>query len=141
MEIEYDTGSSVTIISQEDLRKLNVRIQLHKCHVCFRSYNKHVFKSVIIVQVRVSHKEKNFFGNLYVVPNYGIASLGRRWIRACNIQLHDTGFDIENMVKTCQSCCEIKTSPVKAPTHQWVQPTENLAACSYGLDGYWALLK
>ncbi|XP_039305140.1 uncharacterized protein K02A2.6-like [Solenopsis invicta] len=33
--------------------------------------------------------------------------------------------DIERMVKSCQNCAEVKTSPAKAPLHQWEQPTSN----------------
>lgn len=33
--------------------------------------------------------------------------------------------DIERIVKSCQNCAEIKTSPAKALVHQWEKPTSN----------------
>ncbi|XP_018305543.1 uncharacterized protein K02A2.6 [Mycetomoellerius zeteki] len=33
--------------------------------------------------------------------------------------------DIENAVKSCQNCAEVKSSPAKAPVHHWEEPTSN----------------
>lgn len=86
---ECDTGSPVTIISQKDFDALKLNIPLQKTNVHFRSYTKHIFKPLGYVKVPVSFKEKRFIGDLYVVPDYGSAIIGRRWVRALNINLHD----------------------------------------------------
>ncbi|XP_018392965.1 PREDICTED: uncharacterized protein K02A2.6-like [Cyphomyrmex costatus] len=33
--------------------------------------------------------------------------------------------DIENTVKSCRNCAEVKASPAKAPVHHWEEPTSN----------------
>ncbi|XP_023222220.1 uncharacterized protein K02A2.6-like [Centruroides sculpturatus] len=33
--------------------------------------------------------------------------------------------DIENTVKSCKECCDIKKNPTKAPIHKWETPTRN----------------
>lgn len=33
--------------------------------------------------------------------------------------------DIENLVKSCKQCCDVKKDPTKAPTHVWEAPEKN----------------
>jgi hypothetical protein len=41
------------------------------------------------IQVEVSYKDKQFLGDLYVVPDFGSAIIGRRWIRVLKIDIHN----------------------------------------------------
>ena len=97
---ECDTGSPVSIISQKDYGSLHLDLPLKETNIQFRSYTRHIFKPLGYVEVPVTFNDKKISGDLYIVPNYGSAILGRRWLRKLNINIHEVNeISVESTIK------------------------------------------
>ncbi|XP_044741879.1 uncharacterized protein K02A2.6-like [Chrysoperla carnea] len=83
---ELDTGSPVTILSQHDYNKLNLRATVTECtNIRFRAYNEELIIPIGYVEIPVTYKRFTTHLTLYIVKRNFTPILGRVWFRKLKI--------------------------------------------------------
>lgn len=102
---EVDSGVKYSLLSDYDFKLLDLKIPLENSSIVFRSYSGNIIKPLGRVQVKIKYHSKEIVGDLHIVPNGHEALLGREWIRALQIELHQ----IDNEMFSTKSVSQIST--------------------------------
>uniref|UniRef100_A0A6P7GFG5 Uncharacterized protein LOC114337492 n=1 Tax=Diabrotica virgifera virgifera TaxID=50390 RepID=A0A6P7GFG5_DIAVI len=84
----YYSGAAVTIINKNIFEKYFPVLQLQKSDVKLTTYCKNNLNVLGLVSVEVEHQELKHTLKLYVVDGDGYSLVGREWIHALEINLH-----------------------------------------------------
>ncbi|KAK3085126.1 hypothetical protein FSP39_024809 [Pinctada imbricata] len=84
-KMELDTGSAVSVMSNEDFKSMFKDRKLSKTSLILRTYSGEKINPLGVISVHVTYKEQEADLDLYVVKTKGPALLGRDWLR--NIRL------------------------------------------------------
>ncbi|KAK3091048.1 hypothetical protein FSP39_016771 [Pinctada imbricata] len=84
-KMELDTGSAVSVMSNEDCKSMFKGRKLTKTSLILRTYSGEKINPLGVISVHVTYKEQEADLDLYVVKTKGPALLGRDWLR--NIRL------------------------------------------------------
>uniref|UniRef100_A0A6P7GNN2 Uncharacterized protein LOC114344610 isoform X1 n=1 Tax=Diabrotica virgifera virgifera TaxID=50390 RepID=A0A6P7GNN2_DIAVI len=96
LNFETDSGAAVTIINKNIFEKYFPALQLQKSDVKLTTYCKNNLNVLGLVSVEVEHQELKHTLKLYVVDGDGYSLVGREWIHALEINLH------QNMETSCR---------------------------------------
>ncbi|XP_050500443.1 uncharacterized protein LOC114337386 [Diabrotica virgifera virgifera] len=96
LNFEIDSGAAVTIINKNIFEKYFPALQLQKSDVKLTTYCKNNLNVLGLVSVEVEHQELKHTLKLYVVDGDGYSLVGREWIHALEINLH------QNMETSCR---------------------------------------
>ncbi|XP_050515486.1 uncharacterized protein K02A2.6-like [Diabrotica virgifera virgifera] len=88
LNFEIDSGAAVTIINKNIFEKYFPALQLQKSDVKLTTYCKNNLNVLGLVSVEVEHQELKHTLKLYVVDGDGYSLVGREWIHALEINLH-----------------------------------------------------
>lgn len=86
---EVDSGSAYTFLPRSQFKKLNLNIPLSSTNIAFRSYTQTTFVPDGKIKVRAKYNNVAIEDEIYIVPDFCSALLGRTWIRRLKINLND----------------------------------------------------
>ncbi|XP_033760675.1 uncharacterized protein LOC117342589 [Pecten maximus] len=89
IDMELDTGSTVTLISQDLYKEHFCHIPLHETTIRLKTYSGENIKPLGEIRVSVNLYNQTATKNLLVVPQQGPALFGRDWLRTFQIDWHD----------------------------------------------------
>ncbi|XP_028169209.1 uncharacterized protein LOC114359144 [Ostrinia furnacalis] len=87
VNMECDTGSAVSCISQEMYFKKFSHLKIKPCNLVLRYYTGETVKPIGMLQPCVKYKNCTKKLDLYVIKNGKTALVGRQWLAELNIQL------------------------------------------------------
>ena len=89
LQMEVDTGSSVSLVSQSTFRKLWPERKLSECNYRLRSYAEEPIKVLGCMEVEVKYKGQEVRLPLIVVEGSGPTLLGRSWLENVVLDWHE----------------------------------------------------
>ena len=86
MEMELDTGATVSVINETDYNQLDISSKLQPTDIRLRAYGDEIITPIGKVSVEVSHtNDKAELVDLYVVQGHHQALIGRPWLRSVKL--------------------------------------------------------
>lgn len=89
VNMEFDTGATLSTISLNDYKNLNINKKTFKTNMKLRTYTGEIFKPVGVSYVKCHYKDQTFYGKLYIINKNVDPILGRSWMKEFNIKLAD----------------------------------------------------
>lgn len=83
--MEFDTGSAISTIGRQLLRKMLPNVEILPSNVSLKAYNGHVFPALGVSNVNVTCNGKTITGKLYAVDDALDSVFGREWIYALDL--------------------------------------------------------
>ncbi|XP_073967497.1 uncharacterized protein [Choristoneura fumiferana] len=96
VNMEFDTGATLSTISLKEYKKLNIKKKVFTTNMKLRTYTGEVFKPTGVVYVKCTYGNQTFYGKLYIIDKNVDPILGRSWMKEFNITLAD--------MRTVQEC-------------------------------------
>ena len=87
VKMEIDSGSPVTIISENNLHRFKINAKLRHTNTRFRTYTGQIFQPLGIAMVNVQLNDFKARLPLYVVQNEANTIMGRSWMRALGLDI------------------------------------------------------
>ena len=118
IDMEVDTGASVSIISEETYNRLwsrRDRPALQQSAITLRTYSGEQLTIKGTIEVDVQYKDQEAHLQLVVATGQGPSLLGKDWL--LKIRLGWTGLNCVLIMHVILSPCRIPLMPTK-PTHQ-----------------------
>ena len=81
LTMEVETGAAVSIVSEQQLNRLQPQIQVSKSNVVLRTYTSEVIPMLGEVQLNVTYKGHSYTLVAYVTKGIGPCLLGRDWLK------------------------------------------------------------
>ena len=81
LTMEVDTGAAVTIVSEQQFRRLLPQGQVSKSTVVLRTYTSEVIPMLGEVQLNVQYKGQSYTLTAYITKGAGPCLLGRDWLK------------------------------------------------------------
>ena len=91
VQLDIDTGSAVTLVSERTWKKLNLDVKLRNSRVLLRTYTGDPISVVGEAKVAVSYNQQLSTLVLYVVKGTGPSLLGRDWLRHIKLDWKTVG--------------------------------------------------
>lgn len=89
VKFEVDSGSGYTFLPRSQFNKLKLNTSLISTNIAFRSYTQTTFVPDGKIKVRAKYNNVVIVDEIYIVPDFCSALLGRSWIRRLKINLND----------------------------------------------------
>ena len=85
LTMEIDTGAAVSIISEQELKKVLPDAEIKEMNVKLRTYTSERIPLLGVTQVTVKYGEQSRKLTLYVTKGDGPCLLGREWLRSIQL--------------------------------------------------------
>lgn len=89
VDMEFDTGATLSTISLKDYEKLNINKKILNTNMKLRTYTGEIFKPIGVTYVKCNYNHQTFYGQLYIIDKEVEPILGRSWMKEFNIKLAD----------------------------------------------------
>ena len=81
LTMEVDTGAAVTIVSEQQFKRLLPQVQVSKSTVILRTYTSEIIPMLGEVQVNVKYRDQSYTLTAYITRGAGPCLLGRDWLK------------------------------------------------------------
>lgn len=112
VQFEVDSGSGFTFLPRKQFKELKLNTTVFSTDLAFRSYTQTTFVPDGKIIVKAQYKNVNIEDEIYIVPDFCCALLGRSWIRKLKINLNelDEGDQNKNSKTTSTSAdiCQVR---------------------------------
>ncbi|KAF2891037.1 hypothetical protein ILUMI_15136 [Ignelater luminosus] len=85
---EIDTGSPISIISEQVFREACSNVNLNPSAMTFRTFTGEVLRPLGIAKVQISYENKTSEEDIYVISALSSPLLGRLWLQHLNIDVN-----------------------------------------------------
>ena len=89
VQMELDTGSALSFISYEEFSKKFKHLPLQSSNLILKTYTGEKVSPMGVCKVIVSHNNKSFNLELYVLKSKGPALFGREWLNRMQLNLNE----------------------------------------------------
>ena len=100
LTMEIDTGAAVSIISEQELKKVLPDAEIKETNVKLRTYTSERIPLLGVTQVTVKYGEQSRKLTLYVTKGDGPCLLGREWLRSIQLDWKTIGLTILDTAST-----------------------------------------